>query len=139
MALHTLDGSTQKLNNLSKIAKSKPNTRNTSSNTPVFVSLNQPCSMATIPSERVSLLKSSSIRTSNHSRLPRNKLSNSRVNMVTRLKSSKFQNPASILFDSREVHRCIFPRHCDSIDLSLVRFLLDGTPNDTVSRTISLV
>src|SRR5438876_7904715 len=124
----TLVGSTQRQSNPSKIVRSNPNTKGTSLNIPVFGSLNRQCLTATIQNARICSLKLSSIKTSNHSRLLRNKLLNSRVNTVTKLKFSKSQNPASILCDLRKVRLCIYPRHYVSIDLSRVKFLLDGMP-----------
>src|SRR5271170_705971 len=131
------DGLMRKQNNPSKIVKSNRNTRNISSNIPVFDLLNQKCSTATIPNASLSSLKSSSIKTSNHSKRPKNKPSNSRVNTAIKSKSLKSRNPASIRFVSRKVHHSTFPRHYASIDLSQVKSLSDGTPNDTVSPTIS--
>src|SRR5271155_1308742 len=139
MDKHIRGGLMRKQNNPSKIVKSNPNTRNISSNIPVFDLLNQKCSTATIPNASLSSLKSSSIKTSNHSKRPKNKPSNSRVNTSTKSKSLKSRNPANIPFVSRKVHHSTFQRHCASIDSSQVKSPLDGTPNDTVSPTISSI
>src|SRR5438552_7156209 len=132
MDVLTLVGSIPKLSNPSKIAKLKPNMKSISSNIPVFASSNQKCSTATIQNARVCSQKSLLTKISNLLRLPRSKLSSSRVNMATKSKFSKSRNPASIPCDLRKGLLCTFPKRYVSIDLSQVKFLSDGMLNDTV-------